>query len=238
MNKKKVLILGGSSDIGISLINKLLKKNYYVCAHFNKNKPKIRLLHKKQFNTVKLNFNSINHKTLNSAIKKLLYTDFDIIINLIGYVDKKDYFNTDLISMINSLKVNALIPFLVFKSAIKNMKKKNWGRILNCSSIGVKFGGGKKTYNYSLSKHCSEFIPGIYKELAKKNILINNLRIGATDTKLQKKTKTKKELKNRSDFIPMKRLAQVDEISEFIMCMIRDKNSYMTNQTVSVSGGE
>ncbi len=36
----------------------------------------------------------------------------------------------------------------------------------------------------------------------------------------------------------MKRLAQVDEISEFIMYMVRDKNSYMTNQTVSVSGGE
>ena len=72
----------------------------------------------------------------------------------------------------------------------------------------------------------------------KKNILINNLRIWSTDTKLQKKTKTKKELKSRSDLIPMKRLAQVDEISEFIMYMIRDKNSYMTNQTVSVSGGE
>ena len=47
------------------------------------------------------------------------------------------------------------------------MKKLKYGRILNCSSIGVKFGGGDKTYNYSLSKHLLEFIPRYIKEHAK-----------------------------------------------------------------------
>ena len=35
MTKKKVLILGGSSDIGISTINIFLKNNWEVYCHYN-----------------------------------------------------------------------------------------------------------------------------------------------------------------------------------------------------------
>ena len=37
---KKILILGGNSDIGISLINILKKKNYNLHIHYNKAFPK------------------------------------------------------------------------------------------------------------------------------------------------------------------------------------------------------
>ena len=53
------------------------------------------------------------------------------------------------------------------------MAKKKWGRILNCSSIGIKFGGGFNSFNYSLSKHSLEFMPNNYKHWAKKNVFIN-----------------------------------------------------------------
>ena len=43
------------------------------------------------------------------------------------------------------------------------MLKNSFGRIVNCSSIGIKFGGGNNTYNYSLSKFASEFIPYNFK---------------------------------------------------------------------------
>ena len=38
MKNKKVLILGASSDIGISTVNYFLKNDWYVIAHYNKNK--------------------------------------------------------------------------------------------------------------------------------------------------------------------------------------------------------
>ena len=56
---------------------------------------------------------------------------------------------------------------------LKYMTKINFGRILNVSSIGVKYGGGEYTYNYSFSKHALEFIPSYLKKLANKNILTN-----------------------------------------------------------------
>ena len=36
-DKRKVLILGGSSDIGIEVINILLKKDWSITAHYNSN---------------------------------------------------------------------------------------------------------------------------------------------------------------------------------------------------------
>ena len=97
--------------------------------------------------------------------------------------------NTDLKSILKSLIANALLSTLIEKIAVKKMLQQKWGRILNCSSIGIKFGGGTNSYNYSLSKHCLEFIPNSYKKWAKKNVFINNLRIGVTNTKIHKRMK-------------------------------------------------
>ena len=102
----------------------------------------------------------------------------------------------------------------------------------------MKFGGGKNSFNYSLSKHCLEFIPGVHKDWAKKNVLINNLRIGVTDTKIHKRMNKKKLLKKRIKQIPIGRLAEKSEISYLILNLINEKNSFMTNQTLTISGGE
>ena len=50
------------------------------------------------------------------------------------------------------------------------MKNKKFGRILLSSSTGVKFGGGKSTGLYSLTKYMSEFFFSNYKDFYKKNV--------------------------------------------------------------------
>ena len=155
-----------------------------------------------------------------------------------GYVDNKSFENTNLKSIIKTVKINALIPFLIEKKIVNKMLKQKWGRILNCSSIGVKFGGGKNSYNYGLSKHCLEFIPNRYKDWANKNVLINNIRIGVTRTKIHKRMKKNLQLKHRLKLIPAKRMAKPQEISSYIVNLVLDKNSFMTGETITVAGGE
>ena len=127
---------------------------------------------------------------------------------------------------------------LIQRNIIKNMIRKKYGRILNGSSIGVKFGGGKNTFNYSFSKHCMEFIPNDFKAWSKDNVLINNLRIGVTNTKIHKKIKKGLSMKKRINLIPAKRMASPSEIADYIVYLISEKNSYITGQTLSISGGE
>ena len=239
--KKHVLILGGSSDIGTEVVENFLRLGWNVTAHFFKNKKKLYTLKKnsKNLNIIKFNFANYNNTNIEKLMVKKFNEKYDSIINLIGYVDNKGFENTNLNSILKSITINALIPILIEKMLVKRMLLQKWGRILNCSSIGVKFGGGINSYNYSLSKHCLEFIPSSYKNWAKKNVFINNLRIGVTNTKIHNKMKRKlKMMKKRTELIPIKRMAEPNEISTYIVSLTTDSNSYMTGQTVTVSGGE
>ena len=47
-----------------------------------------------------------------------------------------------------------------------------------------------------------------------------------------------KVMKKRLELIPINRMAEPSEISEYIVSLTTDSNSYMTGQTLTVSGGE
>ena len=152
--KKKILILGGSSDVSKELIKNIDLDKYDLSLHYNKNRPKnlskkIKLI-KKDFTLLKMT----NSKKLIN-----IFFSYDIIVNLIGYIDNKSYFKSNYQNLIKSLNANFIAPMFIIKNSIKWMEKRKFGRIINCTSIGTKFGGGKNTFNYSISKHCSEFIP-------------------------------------------------------------------------------
>lgn len=240
MNKKKIyLILGGSSDIGFNLISELYKSDCFVIVHCNTNNFRFLNFSKKKIKIIKADFNNFNDKNIKTFIKKIKKYDITHYVNLIGFIDNISYKNSNLNNLIKTLKCNTLIPNLILKEILKKMIKSSFGRILNCSSIGVKFGGGKNTYNYSFSKHALEFIPSYIRNLSKKNILINNLRIGVTNTKIHKQIKNKqKTLIKRIKIIPMGRAASIEEIVSYILFLISEKNSFQTNETISVSGGE
>ncbi len=239
--KKNILVLGASSDIGISLIKLLLKKEFIITAHCSKYNKTLTKIAKKNNNLhiVKKNLGLINDKNISNLCINNFNKSYGAFVNLIGYTDKKSFNNTTIKNFLKSISINSLIPMLILRYIFKKMKKNKYGRILNCSSIGVKFGGGENSFNYSMSKHISEFIPSIIKKSANRNILINNLRIGVTDTKIHNRLKRNKFImKKRISFIPIKRMALKDEIAEYIYFLISEKNSFMTNETITVAGGE
>lgn len=234
---KSVLILGGSSDIGRSVIEIFLKRKWKVVAQFNNkkiniNKNKYPI---KNFTSIKCNFD--NEKAVKNLLKKIKNQNILSCINLIGYIDNISYEQFNLKNLIMSMKINTIIPLHLIKNLLPFMIRNKFGRILNISSIGVKFGGGKKTFNYSFSKNALEFIPSYFNGLAKKNILVNNLRVGVTKTKIHNKIKNK-NLNKRISLIPMKRMANCQEIAKFIYQLASEENTYITRQTLSISGGE
>ena len=235
--KNNILILGASSDIGIQLVKKCIENGYFVYAHYNSSQSELSKFSKKNVFKLKSNFRNLNDKKIREFVKQLKSKKIANIVNLVGYIDNINYLKSNLENTISSLKVNTLIPNFIIKELLPYMIKIQFGRIVNGSSIGVKFGGGESTYNYSLSKHTLEFIPSYIKKLSIKNILINNIRIGVTNTKLHSKIKNK-VINKRTKLIPIGRMGETHEIANYIYFLISKKNSYLTNETISVSGGE
>ncbi len=228
---KKILILGGNSDIGIKIIDRLAKdKKISLNIHFNKKFPDKK--NKKNLNFIKKDLNKINEKN----VKKFFDNDYDIIINLIGYVSNQSFQNFKIKEIQKTILINSFIPLLIIRNSLKNMQKKRYGRIINTSSIGVKFGGGINTFSYSVSKHINEFIPSEIRKLSSKNIFYNTLRIGVTNTKFHKKVKNK-SIRKRIKLIPIKKMASSNDIADYIIFLILN-NNFITNEIISITGGE
>lgn len=234
---KKVLILGASSDIGMTVIEKFLQEDWYVLAHANKSTSRFKKfsIFGKRLKILKCDLAKENQ--VKKLIKLTAKTKIISYINLVGYVDNISYKKTNFQTLIKSLTVNTLAPNLIKRSLIKNMERMKFGRILDSSSIGVKYGGSEFTYNYSFSKHALEYIPSYFKNLTKKNILTNILRLGVVNTRLLRKIKGK-DISKRKKLIPIKRLASAQEITETIYNLASEKNTYISGEKITISGGE
>ena len=105
---RKILILGGNSDIGIKVIEKLVKINsFQLCVHFNKNFPKKKYTKKIKF--IKKNLLNINEKNVSKNFDK----NYDIIINLVGYVSDQSFVNFNLKETFKTILINSFVPFLI-----------------------------------------------------------------------------------------------------------------------------
>jgi len=236
--KKKILITGASSDIGISVVEKYIRDGWNVTAHFNKNSKELKKLKTLKDNLDLLCFDFKNIKKFEKFIKKnkSFFKKFDAFISLTGLNNSKQ-FNLLKINDINShLNVNYFSSIILTKYILKHMIKNRFGRILYSSSIGTKFGGGEKSFNYSLSKFCNEFFPNRLRNLASLNILTNTIQIGVTKTKIHKKLPGK-NLKKRVSLIPIKRMANIKEVGDIVINFILE-NKLISSQVINISGGE
>jgi len=235
---KKVLILGASSDIGLSIMKIYLNNNYEILAHYNKgNKKFFNFVNSNdKIKIIKFNFlTSINK--IERFLKKRIFKNYSVLINASAHLKEIKFTKTKLSDLENILKVNLYPGILLTQTMGQQMNKKKWGRIVNLGSIGVKFGGGLKNFPYSFSKHSLEFFPNETKKWVKNNVLINTIRVGATDTKLHSKLPSK-DLKKRAKIIPMRRMAKPNEIAEFVYFLGSEENTYISNQVLAISGGE
>ena len=239
MRNKNILILGGSSDIGIETINLFLKNNWNVTSHYNKNKISIKKLIKtnKRFFQFKFDLKNINKLEKYIKLNKSKFNKFDAFVNLTGYFKKSNFENFSVKDLYDHFNVNCISGLLFTRQLIPYMKKNNWGRIVNTTSIGTKFGGGLNSFLYSLSKFNNQFFPQYYKKIYSKNIIINTLQIGLTKTKLLKKLPNKNYNK-RIKLIPINRMAKPIEVANYIHYLCSEQNTLLTGTIFNISGGE
>ena len=239
MRQKKVLILGGSSDIGFETVKLFLNRNWQVTAHYNSRKINVKEFsdHKNNFLQFKFDLKKIYkfEKFLHKNRSK--FSDFDAFVNLAGYLKPTTFEKFSIKDLYDHLNANSISSLLVIRRIIPGMKKRKWGRIVNTSSIGTKFGGGLKNFAYSLSKFNNEFFPGYFRNVYSKNVIINSLQIGFTETKMLKKLQTK-DYKKRVKLIPLNRTAKPIEVANYIFYLCNDANKLLTGSVINISGGE
>ncbi len=123
--------------------------------------------------------------------------------------------------------------------ALPNMQEKQWGRIINITSVSVK----QPVANLALSNAFRAGVTGFAKtlstEVADQGITVNNVGPGYTDTQRLKALFADEEAKSdfASNTIPAKRLATPEEVAAPVIFLASEQAAYITGQTISVDGG-
>ena len=247
INNKKVLVTGGSSGIGAKIAKVFAAYGAHVGIHYNANFSGA----KKTLEEIKndggvaklfqgdLLEDSTRDRLVNNFVDK--FGSIDVLINNAGACyNYKNFLELDEGSWDKTFLVNTKAPFFLSRNAFKFMKKSSGGRIINITSVAMKY-VGPSSFHYSASKSALDTLTiGFSNEGAKYNIRVNSIRCGVILTSMHTKLTGYKEesFNNRVDLIPVKHPGKPLDIARMALFLASESGEFITGQHFSVSGGD
>jgi 3-oxoacyl-[acyl-carrier protein] reductase len=228
-----VLIIGGTSGIGLETANYLLNRDYEViiCGR--------RAIKSEGLNSIKVNVKS------DESVKDLYHKiqhDFGDIHGLVfsaGITTPKksiEDFDEKIWHNIFDTNVTGLLRVLkYFFPSLRNTK----GRVAIVNSIAAKIYSQFSGVEYTISKAA---LTGLVRQLAfewsNDGVFINSVFPSMTLTPMLKKTLDKDEINKLNKQLPLKKLATPFDTARAIEFLISRENKYMTGSGIDVSGGQ
>ena len=242
-NRKTAIITGSSRGIGAAIALRLAKDGYNIALNdlnesmFENNdiKEKITALGVEAEIFLADVSKYDQCETMVKAVKERFGT-IDVLINnagitrdgLMARMPEEQY---DMVIAVNQKSV-----FNMLKLAGNVMIRQKQGKIVNLASVAGLYGNPGQI-NYSASKAA---IIGMTKtaakELGSRNINVNAVAPGFISTPMTDKL-TEEQKAKMLEAIAMKRYGTVDEIAGVVSFLCSDDASYVTGQTIEISGG-
>lgn len=237
MNIKTILITGASKGLGASFAYTLANEGYKIIG-IARNEI--------QLNNIINNLpnNHLNHEAISFDIndetfiaKHLKNLNIYCLINNAGIAHSKLLQDSTLEDIDQIIRLNLYSALNISNAVIPKMIENNVGRIINISSVlgirPLKFVGA-----YSMSKSALiQMTKSQSIELAKYNILVNALAPGYIITDLNRDFLESNKATHLINKIPLKRFAEVDELSTVLKMLVNPNNTYMTGSIINVDGG-
>lgn len=146
--------------------------------------------------------------------------------------------DTDLNAFQKTVDVNIRGYFFMSTIGAKLMKASGGGAIVNVASINGVIPGDYQGI-YSITKAAVISMTKTFaKECAQFNIRVNALLPGGTDTKFASTlVNNPKILEQLMHHVPMKRVAQPEEMAGTVLYLVSNASSYTTGTSINVDGG-
>ncbi len=137
------------------------------------------------------------------------------------------------------MDVNLKSFFIICKEAVGVMKKNNYGRIVNVSSIAGRSKSIVSGVHYTSSKYG---IIGLTKQLANEvsqfNILVNCVCPSQTMTEMLQESMTTEGIAKLEQKIPVRRIATTTEQALPVLFLCSSAASYIAGAAIDINGGQ
>jgi 3-oxoacyl-[acyl-carrier protein] reductase len=171
----------------------------------------------------------------------------DILINNAGGPPPGDFRDLDEAKWLAGLIPNLVAPIMLIKATVDGMAKRGFGRIINITSRSVK----TPLYHLPLSNAAraglTGMVAGLARQVAKDNVIINNLLPGpfATDRQMNPLRARAQQagvdydafVKQQTDVVPAKRFGTAEEFGNTCAYLCSVHASFIVGQNILMDGG-
>lgn len=134
------------------------------------------------------------------------------------------------------IEINLNGTFYVNRVVIPSMKARNYGRIVNISSVAGKEGNPNAAAYAASKSGVLGLVKALGKEVAKYDIAVNAITPAVANTAILKEV-TKEFIEYMLSRIPRGRFLEVDELANMVAWLVSKENSFTTASVFDLSGG-
>ena len=245
MSQKVAFITGGTGGIGTAICRALADDGYKVVAGYygggnHERAQQWQAEQKEQGYDFDIAFgNAADYESAQECINQLVgdFGCISVLVNNAGITRdgvfkkmSKDSWSTVITTNFDSL-------FNVTRPVYEKMLEQGSGRIINISSMNGQKGQFGQV-NYSAAKAGMHgFTKALAQECASKGITVNTVSPGYVATEMVKAIKPE-VLETIVAGVPMKRLAEPEEIGECVRYLASDMAGYITGANIAINGGQ
>ncbi len=239
---KNVVIIGANSNIGSGLAKHFWDKKELVHLFYHKHKNHIADLEDKEriclYQADIIDFESI--KGITDSFK--FTPDILVICSSQRSIDHKPIAEIDLLQSQEIIQVNFIGIINVLKAFIPLMRSNRPKHIISFGSNVTRIGLPNGSVYSATKAACSNLVRSVSMEEATNNLFINTISPGPVeidDSHFPQDYIKFREIyyQNKIKNIPLKRLAQIEEIIHLTDFLTSDQNTYITGEEIFLTGG-
>ena len=236
---RSALVTGGTRGIGAEICRTLKQAGHNVAAtYFGNDAAAKKFANETGVHVFK--FDVADYNACQDGIAKVeaAIGPIDILVNNAGITRDAMLHKMTHQQWREVISTNLDSLFNMCSNIVEGMREREFGRIVNISSINGQKGQAGQT-NYSATKAgVIGFTRALAQETAKKGITVNSIAPGYVATDMVKAVPqdvlNSKILPN----IPVGRLGEPSEIARSVMFLVSDDAGFITGSTLTVNGGQ
>ena len=233
------LVTGGTRGIGAAIAIALKSAGYKVAANYAGN-DEVAAKFKSETGIPVFKWDVSSHASCAAGVKQVEADvgPVEVLVNNAG-ITRDTMFHKMTAEQWNAvIGTNLTSLFNMCRPVIEGMRERNFGRIVNISSINGQKGQMGQT-NYSAAKAGElGFTKALAQENAKKGVTVNAICPGYIGTEMVRAVPKDVLEKNILPQIPVGRLGEPEEIARCVVFLAADESSFITGSTLTVNGGQ
>jgi 2-hydroxycyclohexanecarboxyl-CoA dehydrogenase len=161
----------------------------------------------------------------------------DILVNNAGWDKASPFIDSEPTDWDRAIAVNLYGVLHTCKAVLPIMAEQGSGAIVNLGSDAGRVGSSGEAVYSAAKGGVIAFTKSLAREMARQQVRVNCVCPGPTDTALFASFAGPKLREALTKAIPFRRLGQPGDVANVVAFLASDEASFITGQTVSVSGG-